>query len=338
MRPLILGCFWADIWLHTLCAAGLVSSGRGPDAVDTGLQLPGLMMLAVGLGWWEERFVSVLLGACAVDACMYLAAEVHSGGLTSAALDALSLDGPYSVLAVGLVLWRRLAIRRARRLVADDLDRYATAWAAVSAQEGGDLLELRTAVQQIAAARSDAEAPARQMCGGPALDRARTGWLQNLVVLGRRATPGSGGCCGAASGVYGAGEGLPADSLDQLFAQAALLHPVVVAHVRVWAAGSGGMIRCGREGRELMRVGVAAAVGEEQWARVKSVQRAIEKCVRCYGQVGNGAIPISHWMAGMGVTVGSSCPGLAPYTRHTTVTSYRCCSPPAPPSPCQHFF
>jgi hypothetical protein len=52
----------------------------------------------------------------------------------------------------------------------------------------------------------------------------------------------------------------------------------------VWAAASGGMIRGGRGGRELVRVGEASAAGE-RWARVKSAGRAIEKCVRCYGQV-----------------------------------------------------
>jgi hypothetical protein len=137
VRPLLLSCLWADIWLHNLCAAGLASSGREADAMSMGLQLPGLLLLALGLGWWEERFVSVLLAFCAVDACMYLAVYAYTApyslaaAFTSAALITLEADGPYLALAVGLLLWRRVAIRRARRLVADDLGRYAAAWATI---------------------------------------------------------------------------------------------------------------------------------------------------------------------------------------------------------------
>ena len=83
--------------------------------------------------------------------------------------------------------------------------------------------------------------------------------------------------------------------------QAVLLQPILVARVRAWAVASGGAVRCGSayvrvgepsssppppdDGSESVRLAAGPAL---QWARVKSASRAIEKCVRCYGQVRTG--------------------------------------------------
>ena len=303
VRPLILTCFWADIWLHTLASTGLSSSGRQAEALRIGAQLPALLLGAVGLGLREESFVSVLLGFVALDACMYVISEAAAGGggparvISAALLDTLNGDGPYLLLALGLIAWRRFAIRRARLLLADDLHRYAAAWAAVAAADAGGLLELRAAVQAVACPQGGARASARQLCCGPHSDLSQApgppadpGRPRGLLAMLRMVPPKA--CCWMVVESPGEVQDRPIDSLDQLFAQAALLHPIVIARVRAWAAATGGQIRCGHGGREWARVG--EAVGEERWARVKSVARATEKCVRCYGQV-SGRLSLPLW-------------------------------------------
>jgi hypothetical protein len=62
----------------------------------------------------------------------------------------------------------------------------------------------------------------------------------------------------------------PVDSLDQLFAAAANAHPLLLERTRAWAAASGGWF----------------PAGAKRGAGLKSVERAVEKIVRVYRQVG----------------------------------------------------
>jgi hypothetical protein len=107
----------------------------------------------------------------------------------------------------------------------------------------------------------------------------------------------------------------PVDSLDQLYYQAVALNPLLIAKVQSWAECSGGCfsgtsaaaaavgacssvvvenenIHCDehripsgfihwRDVQEIEQV----AGGQVQWAKVKSVQRSIEKSTRSYGKV-----------------------------------------------------
>ena len=131
VRPLILGAFCADILLRIVATAGYRVLGRWADALDVGAALPGLALLLGGLWRWEARFVAVLLVFCAVDAGMCLADEwlAHGTGdpldsVSAAAQDVLTGDGAFLVLALGCLAWRRVALRRARRLLAGDQLRY----------------------------------------------------------------------------------------------------------------------------------------------------------------------------------------------------------------------
>jgi hypothetical protein len=103
----------------------------------------------------------------------------------------------------------------------------------------------------------------------------------------------------------------PVDSLDQLYYQAVALNPLLIAKVQSWAqysggcfsgssafvAGDGVRIENGYndvEGNELppgfvrwmdVKEQEQSVGGQVQWAKVKSVQRSIEKTTRSYGKV-----------------------------------------------------
>ena len=99
--------------------------------------------------------------------------------------------------------------------------------------------------------------------------------------------------------------------------QAALLHPILIARVRLWAAESGGAVgafrrggsdevapKAGRIKPEIateaeMMVLDAEPAPRERWASVKSVPRAVEKSVRCYGQV---PAPLRRFFRSVGVS------------------------------------
>jgi hypothetical protein len=104
----------------------------------------------------------------------------------------------------------------------------------------------------------------------------------------------------------------PVDSMDQLYCQAVALSPLLIAKVQAWAAASNGcflsaaeygsfsyanenrncgdpslpagFVRWEKVREEEMLVG-----GRVRWARVKSVQRSIEKSTRSYGKVKKAA-------------------------------------------------
>ena len=74
------------------------------------------------------------------------------------------------------------------------------------------------------------------------------------------------------------------DSLDQLFAQAACLHPVLRDKVRVWAMASGGLFPTTEHPPRFLPLAAPGrcpgSAAEVKFAKLKSVSRAIEK-VRC---------------------------------------------------------
>ena len=77
-------------------------------------------------------------------------------------------------------------------------------------------------------------------------------------------------------------------SLDQLFAQAHCLHPLLICKVREWARTTGGCVKirrgetCTYERYSELGINELAHI---EWCKVKTLQRAIEKAVRAYGQV-----------------------------------------------------
>ena len=220
VRPLILGAFCADILLRIVATAGYRVLGRWADALDVGAALPGLALLLGGLWRWEARFVAVLLVFCAVDAGMCLADEwlAHGTGdpldsVSAAAQDVLTGDGAFLVLALGCLAWRRVALRRARRLLAGDQLRYGAAWAAVADADAPALADLRAAVASVACG-----------CGGRRLQQLSPPQSGAIVPpLAWRLLAGTDAALGCLlwSGCSGGiATEKPVNSLDQLFTQA----------------------------------------------------------------------------------------------------------------------
>ena len=77
-------------------------------------------------------------------------------------------------------------------------------------------------------------------------------------------------------------------SLDQLFAQAYCLHPLLISKVKIWARESGGCVKIS-DGHTHKYVRYSELESQQHqhivWCKSKSLQRAIEKVVRAYGQV-----------------------------------------------------
>ena len=80
-------------------------------------------------------------------------------------------------------------------------------------------------------------------------------------------------------------EGVPVDSLDQLFVQATLLHPILLDKVKDWASRGNGWFPSRRDKGFVRYRAESDNHGEIKWAKLKTASRAIEKAVRVYSQV-----------------------------------------------------
>jgi hypothetical protein len=184
------------------------------------------------------------------------------------------------VVLAGVAL-RHRAVRAARRLVAADRAAYDALWAGVVAAPGAkDALAALCHHSALLMANSDRGlAGPRQLIHRPlpAAAAAAAPWWK---------LPG-----GSGAGEKGAGMDLPVRCLDQLFAQAAVVAPLLMERVQQWALESGGgfPVLRGMRGGAWVRWAEArddAAVRRMvRWGQCKSASRAVEKTVRSYDQV-----------------------------------------------------
>jgi hypothetical protein len=180
------------------------------------------------------------------------------------------------LVTLAALLMRQRALAHSRRLVLEDGCKYDEAWAKLRSSERADA-DLAAICEQIS------RLTAKATCGGQArqfnhqhgsscsvknkdvscLERLRPPFLcEPRLFYG----PAMVGTVDLAA---------PVDSLDQLYAQACILHPVLLDKTRAWAAASGGYFQnyAGQGMSRFYRI-----------AKVKSVSRAIEKLVRSYAQ------------------------------------------------------
>ena len=79
------------------------------------------------------------------------------------------------------------------------------------------------------------------------------------------------------------------NNLDQLYVQATCLHPVLIRKVRDWASKSRGLFSVSETNGQQQWISLVDADVEKinliKWCKIKTVQRAVEKTVRSYGQV-----------------------------------------------------
>ena len=289
--------------------------------------LPQIFVVIFGLIFREDKLFSVLLlygilGFCFQMVRIYV---LYSGSKLTDGL--LAVVGSNSFLALLLccaaAFFRRRVLRNASNLVMDDKLQYDRVWLTMLANPDSVLLLCKLKSIADSLVTSNFKGP---FCLFPKSWSRHTVSLkqpnQNLKQLGTfinghshsftmnsKTTIISNICkwinfeanFTTLPILYKSGE--PIDSLDQLFAQAHLLAPILQVKVAVWASRSGGLFQMGRPTASLQlevlrETGVTGHCGQlagyetksespvlKDDTSVKGVLRAMEKIVRSYGQV-----------------------------------------------------
>jgi hypothetical protein len=322
MRPVQAGMFLFKAAVYGAGAAWSLWCGRVHEAMVSAMTVatPILMIWVI---WRRERYSiivffvpffqsSLALPLARLVAFHSVASLLPGGGAEDvhAADNGAALYFHLWYLAGVAFLWlRRRDVRRARELLDPDRARYDAVWAAECTRPGtaAALAGIATAAAALAARAAAAGPPLQLNRCRAAASRCSAGSVAgtaspiNVVPppapLHAPAARGGGKWgkdgvgrgwmwIGSFQGIGDCGAGLPGtldpgrpvDSVDQLFAAAAAAHPFLLERVRAWAAESGG--RFPAEGG---RTGAGA-----RGAGLKSVERALEKIVRVYQQVGGG--------------------------------------------------
>ena len=110
-------------------------------------------------------------------------------------------------------------------------------------------------------------------------------------------------------------------SLDQLFVQAFCLQPILISRIKAWALASGGYLCCSQPGGALEYVRFGAREGVDfRWGKLKSVNRAIEKAIRCHGQDVSRLLDVCRQMIAFdGFSDLSACLGLMASDPHVQI-------------------
>ena len=203
---------------------------------------------------------------------------------------------PWIIAGASSIIRRFRAIRRARGLLAKDRARYDIAWAAELTRPSAatNLSRIVATTSRMAALASPAMS--RQLNRQSRLKPRRLG----CRLFGTSAQPREQAMVSAAGSQLAALEapfgdyglpatldlGRPVDSLDQLYAAAAAIQPVLQAKVWMWAASSNGLLpAAGARGEYIAAKICGDGRSCVRWAGLKSVERAVEKIVRVYRQV-----------------------------------------------------
>ncbi len=292
--------------LSTLLAAvattGFGVAGEWKLCASTGMSfvLQAVLLACMVLAERQVVFWLLCFGVASIAASAAQDKFIYGAGWADVGSTVTSnQDIPTALIAAAILALRHLALSRARRLVIADSASYNELWRTVVASNGAAdaLTELTRRVASLTAACAC-------QCNGARI------WQCNRALR----PPCSSGApvpgraqWGEECGVEGTVDaGRPVDSLDQLFAQAAVLHPILLAKVRAWAAASrGGFPVHGGEGFIIEANSTMRAWSEDssesaysegseatqlpnqglpKFARVKTVARSVEKLVRAYGQ------------------------------------------------------
>jgi len=259
---------------------------------------------------WMVAFVDVVFGTVVAVAESYFFIAMFAYGILSRLImlvkyrflfpidyisvsNVLSPEGYLTVsFTIVFYLLRQLTLRRARRIVMADSERYGAIWASIFA-DPGERAQLEYLRLDIEACKPLLSLPPRQLTrrgfrsfrraltrvNSAGLDRANdapAAWEEHLTS----GTPM----------VFNSKR--PVNSLDQLFCQAVVLNPIFIRKVQEWAGLCGGSFRCidhGLEGSYLPWTASSEAEREElatrvRWCGTKSAARAAQKANRAYGR------------------------------------------------------
>ena len=245
------------------------------------------ILFAIAVQWNEQRFF-LLFGMLAFsNFASFVACDVYlyfDSWLASLRRQMLSLSFFGSIVTLIALILRQRALVHARRLVLEDKRKYDEAWEILRSGEGASvqLAAINEHVNRLVAGM-DGVAETRQFNFQTQHSTAKRGnrnflskWASSLYMQPRLF---HGPALAGIKDSYS-----PVDSLDQLYVQACILHPVLLTKTRAWAAVFGGYFPSTtmHGGSRFFRYenGVDLKI-----ARVKSVSRAVEKLVRSYAQV-----------------------------------------------------
>jgi hypothetical protein len=293
------GCVkWAFIFhygvtslLFAVAAAGHSWGGEVRASCAISLLIPEHVLVAVGLAFFERH----IIGGLALYGLAFFASRATTARLCYEARwetelwESLPSQGSVALLfALAATTSRLAALWRARRLVAGDRAKYDAVWAGLMRQADAMLwvpaleAEVARIAERLPAAAPRQVSIERIVPSGVCSDRfpSMTRLLQRYRVHPLL----------HANVNEPAMSGTPVTSLDQLYCQASCLDPVLRSKVRAWARRTGGGFMAMQSfSTPTVYVKLAGATADAgamiKWGEVKSVQRAIEKMYRSYGQV-----------------------------------------------------
>lgn len=290
----------ANIVVHTVAAIGCSSEQNFREASDIWLKVPKNIAFFIGMAFFEERALVILYVHCVLEAILLLIADSVLYVLGwSAYLQNMgtSISACYFIFATVIVFFRQRALWRARRVMNIDQARYDAVWQVLltlpSTQENLNVLSCE--VESILGKRPGSVAQQFNRLCTEQRSSQRYAQLQSVRAsfsLKARSARRRRSYLGMA-GVPGSIDlNSPVDSLDQLYVQAMCLNPILISKVRTWAAGSRGLLTRKLPGGHVSFVryteGQDSLFSHVKWCKIKSVDRAIEKALRVYGQASDG--------------------------------------------------
>ncbi len=287
----------ANIFVLVVGAIGYISDHDIRAAGDLWLKVPKCIAFLVGMTFFEEWALAVLFFHCILEAVSLLVSDyffyIVNWTLFLQNIGT-SISACYFIFATIIVLFRQRSLHRAKRLMTIDQARYDNIWRS--------LLELPSAQINLAALAAQVESIVSMRPGSVAqqlnrlctehrssiryaqLQSARASFsLKRKSARRRRSYLGMTGVPGSID------PNSPVDSLDQLYVQAMCLNPMLISKIQDWAVISQGLLPSKLHGGHVSFVKYAdgrdGPYSHIKWCKIKSVDRAIEKALRVYGQV-----------------------------------------------------
>ncbi len=284
VRVCFVCCASFDVVVVFVCIIGYYSLGFNRAATENWLSVWSQLTFAAGIYWYEAQMVYVFI----VYGLQYFLMTaindlvIYQRPWTATVLDLFPSIGTVTFsFGVCILIFRRKALSRARKLVLSDMNRYNAAWASVQEAEGAPqmLSELEKVVSSVSHVKG-CEAPRQfnydkeQLCEPKEIRPSGTVSFDKTPLE-----------CACSS--------CPVRSLDQLFVQALCVHPILLHKAKAWATKSNGCFpavvkvneTCNQKEFVTLDTVESNAKISMKFAKIKSVSRALEKLGRSYGQV-----------------------------------------------------
>ncbi len=260
------------------------SLGFNRAATESWVSLWSQLTWAAGIYWFEVQLVYVFI-VYGLQFWLITAIKglvIYQRPWSDTGLDLLPSVGTITFsFGICILLFRRKALSRARKLVFSDMNRYNAAWASVQDAEGAPemLSELEQVVSSVShikgcAAPRQFNFVKKQSCGAKTIHASET---VSIVQTALECTSST----------------FPVKSLDQLFVQAMCIHPILLHKAKAWAAQCNGcfpaLVKVSETSTHKEFINLVTVESNSKisikFAKIKSVTRSLEKLGRSYGQV-----------------------------------------------------